>query len=325
MTTEAYAVFLDPAHHAAATHPRVSTWWRWQDHQVHIARPAPLAAALAAPADGSVGADPPKPPRPAVRVLVIHGGGGHSGALWPITSLLAAQGLDVAAVDLPLYGRTLSLDPGAVRYQTWVRLLVDLLDAEHDDRPLILLGASMGGMLAYEAAARSPHVAAVGATSLLDPQDWRVRARLTRFGPLAVAGAQLTRLIPGGAAQMRVPMRAVADFAKMSRDPDLAELCASDPLGGGARIPVGFLSSFLNYDHVPGAEMTTPVTLLHPTHDAWTPVQLSMRFLLRIAAPTEAVMLRRCGHFPIEEPGVSDLVAAVVRLAGRHIETGPPA
>lgn len=297
-----------------------STWWRWQDHQVHIARPAPLAAPLPGPTDESAGPCLQGRARPPVRLLVIHGAGGHSEALWPLTSLLAAQGLDVAAVDLPLYGRTLSLDPGAVRYQTWVELLVDLLDAEHDGRPLILFGASMGGMLAYEAAARSPHVTAVGATSLLDPLDWRVRARLTRFGPLAVAAAPLIRLIPGRADAMMVPMRAVADFAKMSRDPDLAELCASDPLGGGARVPLGFLGSFLNYDYVPGTAMTTPVSLLHPTHDAWTPVELSMRVLQKIAAPTEAVMLRECGHFPVEEPGVSDLIAAVAGLAARHVD-----
>ncbi|MPY81187.1 MAG: alpha/beta fold hydrolase [Actinophytocola sp.] len=38
-----------------------------------------------------------------------------------------------------------------------------------DDRPLVLFGASMGGMLAYEAAARTRQ--AVVATCLLDPRD----------------------------------------------------------------------------------------------------------------------------------------------------------
>lgn len=311
-----YAAFLDPSRHAAASRTISSTWWRWRDHQVHIARPAP--APNAAPAGQLFDGRGRSLDRSPVRLLVIHGAGGHSGALWPIASLLAEQGFDVAAVDLPLYGRTLSLDPRAVRYQTWVDLLIDLLDTEHDGRPVILLGASMGGMLAYEAAARSPYAAAVGATSLLDPQDRRVRARLTRFGPLANLGAPLTRLLSQEAERRMVHMRTVADFTKMSRDPGLASMCARDPLGGGARVPLGFLRSFLDHVHVPGAEMNTPVTLLHPTDDAWTPVELSIRFLQRIAAPTDAVMLRGCGHFPIEEPGVSDLLAAMVVLARRH-------
>lgn len=295
----------------------LSTWWRWRDHQVHIARPAPQPGGV----QGFGGAPEDRPTEGrsfGPRLLVIHGGGGYSGALWPLTSLLAAQGLDVAAVDLPLYGRTLSLDPGSVRYQTWVSLLVDLIDAEADGRRLILLGASMGGMLAYEAAARAPQVVAVAATSLLDPRDWRVRARLTRFGPLAIPVAPLTRLVRGRSESIMVPMPALADFAKMSRSRELSQRCASDPLGGGAHVPLGFLSSFLNYVHVPAAAMSTPVTLLHPALDDWTPVQLSMRFLQRIAAPTEVVMLRGCGHFPVEEPGVSDLISAVVRLARRH-------
>ena len=38
---------------------------------------------------------------------------------------MASRGIDVSAVDLPLYGRTTSPDPTAVRYDTWI----DLLDA----------------------------------------------------------------------------------------------------------------------------------------------------------------------------------------------------
>ena len=97
-------------------------------------------------------------------MLLVHGAGGHSGALWPIAALVASRGIDISAVDLPLYGRTRSLDPAAVRYDTWVDLLIDLVEAERDHRPLVLLGASIGGLLAYEVAARSPHVAAVAAT-----------------------------------------------------------------------------------------------------------------------------------------------------------------
>lgn len=110
-------------------------------------------------------------------------------------------------------------------------------------------------------------------------------------------------------------MRWVADFSKMSRDPGLSRLCAGDPLGGGARVPLGFLASYLRYRHTPPESAKTPVTLVHPSRDAWTPVKLSTRFLRRIATPGRVVMLRECGHFPIEEPGISDLVSEMLRLA----------
>lgn len=88
-----------------------------------------------------------------------------------------------------------------------MRLLVDLVEAERDGRPLTLLGASIGGMLAYETAAQSSHVAAVAATCLLDPRDWRARAHMTRFGPLGILGGPLSVLVRGRLAAAMIPMR----------------------------------------------------------------------------------------------------------------------
>lgn len=297
MSANPYLPFLPPRHRRAASLVPVSTWWRWRGHRVHVARAS-------------------RPGAPA-RVLLVHGAGGHSGALWPIAALVASRGIDVSAVDLPLYGRTTSPDPAAVRYDTWVELLVDLVEAERDHRPLVLLGASIGGLLAYEVAARSPHVAAVAATCLLDPGDWRARAHMTRLGALGVLGGPASALAHGGLARTMVPMSAVANLRRMSRDRALSRLCAVDPRGGAARVPLGFLASYLRFAHTPPERNRTPVTLLHPARDAWTPIGLSARVLSRAAGPAELVVLRECGHFPVEDPGVTDLVEAVADLARR--------
>ncbi|KAA9394493.1 alpha/beta hydrolase [Kocuria coralli] len=297
MTSNPYAAFLPPERRSAAELDPEESWWSWRGHRVHIARKS-------------------RPASP-VRLLVIHGAGGHSGALWPMAALLAERGLDIAAVDLPLYGRTASPDPPSVRYEHWVRLLVDLAEAEHDGRPLVLLGASIGGLLAYEVAARSSRVSHVVATCLLDPRDWRARARMTRFGPLGILGGPLSGMARGWLSTAMVPMSRVAKLSKMSRDAALSRLCATDPLGGAAKVPVGFLASYMRYRHAPPEAMTVPVTLVHPGMDAWTPAELSERVLRRIAAPTEVTLLRECGHFPIEEPGLTDLVETVLEVAGR--------
>lgn len=246
---------------------------------------------------------------------MVHGAGAHSAALWPLAWLVAQQGIDVAAVDLPLYGCTTSLTPEQVRYEDWVRLLVDLVRAEHDGRPLILFGASVAGMLACEVSTRSPHVAAVAATCLLDPRDWRARAHMTRFGTAGVLAGPLSALARGPMAGIPIPMAWVANLDRMSRDPGLSRLCATDPRGGGARVPLGFLASYMRYRHAPPQTIRTPVHLLHPDRDDWTPIELSLRVLRRIPAPTTVVTLEQCGHFPIEEPGLSDLVFALRELA----------
>lgn len=111
MTSDAYARFL-PAGYQTFLQP-VSTTWQWRDTSVHIARARNSDAA--------------------VKVLAIHGAGGHSGALWPFAAFAAfaaKRGADVLFPDMPLYGRTVVANGGAVRYEDWVEMLCDLVVAE---------------------------------------------------------------------------------------------------------------------------------------------------------------------------------------------------
>lgn len=299
MDIDSYSAFVPKTYTATAT-PPASTWWQWRGRTVHIAR-ARVASAE-------------------VRAMVIHGGGGYSGALWPAAAVAAGDGVEVLAPDLPLYGDTVEPDPAGVRYDDWVDLLCDLVAAERaaDPRPLILFGASMGGMLAYEVAARTGQVAAVVATCLLDLSDPAPRAAATRFAWLGRPAPALLRAIEPVLGRVRLPIRWLADMAAMSTDPQLSQLCASDPRGGGVSVPLGFLASWMNYRHTaPESFDAAPVTLVAPAADTWTPPELSIRFLQRISGPTERVTLENCGHFPIEEPGLEQLRAAFTRVVER--------
>ncbi len=295
MDYRSYAEFL-PARYVENLAPPTSTWWPWRGNRVHIARaPAP-------------GAD--------VRMMLIHGGGGYSGALWPVATV-AAGGVDVLAPDLPLYGDTVVAQPSRVRYQDWVALLTDLVRAERaaDPRPLILFGASMGGMLAYEVAARTGQVAAVVATCLLDVSDPAARAAATRYPFLGRPAPAVLRALDPALGRLRVPIRWLADMTQMSTDPALSRLCAADPRGGGASVPLGFVSSWMSFRHIAPEDFTAaPVTLVAPTADTWTPPELSIRFLQRISAPTTLVTLENCGHYPIEEPGLDQLRTATLTV-----------
>ena len=295
MDYRSYAEFL-PARYVENLAPPTSTWWPWRGNRVHIARaPAPEAD---------------------VRMMLIHGGGGYSGALWPVATV-AAGGVDVLAPALPLYGDTVAAQPSRVRYQDWVALLTDLVRAERaaDPRPLILFGASMGGMLAYEVAARTGQVAAVVATCLLDVSDPAARAAATRYPFLGRPAPAVLRALDPALGRLRVPIRWLADMTQMSTDPALSRLCAADPRGGGASVPLGFVSSWMSFRHTASEDFTAaPVTLVAPTADTWTPPELSIRFLQRVSAPTTLVTLENCGHYPIEEPGLDQLRTAMLTV-----------
>lgn len=292
MNHDEYAAYL-PGRWRAPIEPE-STWWTWRGRRVHIARAV-------------------RPESP-VRMLVLHGGGGHAGALWPLAAMAARQGVDVFVPDLPLYGRTVEPHPRDVRYGDWVDLLCELVRAERrrDPRPLIVFGASMGGLLGYEVAARTGEVAHVVATCLLDPADPAARRAAARVPLVGAVGPAVLRALDPVVGRIRVPLRLVVNMAAMSGDRGLARLCARDPRGGGVSVPLGFLISWLRFVHTrPERFDAAPITLVHPAADTWTPPALSLNFLQRLRVPTRVVMLANCGHYPVEEPGIGRLAAAL--------------
>ncbi|MEU6642117.1 alpha/beta hydrolase [Saccharomonospora sp. NPDC046836] len=284
-----YAPFLPREFRQPTAEPE-HTWWDWAGCRVHVARAR-------------------RPDAPA-RVVLLHGSGGHAGALWPIASLIAAETFDLAAPDMPLYGRTVVPDPAGIRYTDWIELLCDFVESEDDGRPLVLVGASMGGMLAYEVAARTGRVTHVLATCLLDPSGREARRAASRFPVLGGPAPRLLGELDRVAGRLRIPIALAVDMQAMSADRALARQCAADPRGGGVRMPVGFLASYFTFAHTRPERFTqAPVTLVHPAEDTWTPPRLSAEFLGRIAAETRLVLLENCGHFPIEQPGFGELIS----------------
>lgn len=310
MSLAAYAAFLPSARRAALVPPEVDGW-EWRGHRVRLLRA--------------------RDPEAGARLLVVHGAGAHGEALWPVASLLIGRGLDITAVDLPLYGGTVTRRRSRVRYEDWIELLVDLVAAEDDGRPVFLLGGSIGGLLAVEAAARLARtvrdmqraggqdpVAAVAATCLLDPQDRAARVRMTRFGRLGLRFMPLLGLVRGPLGRIPIRVSWVARLSRMGRSPALGRLCAADPQGGGAWVPLGFLTSYMTHRHPAARSVPVPVHLIHPERDGWTPLALSTATLDRLPGPTRTTVLRECGHFPLEEPGLTDLVDVVEAMVREH-------
>ncbi|MDO5619325.1 alpha/beta fold hydrolase [Kocuria sp.] len=288
-----YAAFL-PARQRAKVVVPDHDWWPWRGSEVHLLRAG-------------------KPDAP-VRLVVVHGAGAHAEALWPLASLVASEDVDITALDLPLYGKTQVSQRSTVRYEQWVELLRDFLVSTDDGRPVALLGGSIGGLLAVEAAARAGNVSAVVATCLLDPSTSAARACMTRFGRAALPFMTFLPLVRGPVARIPIKISWTAKLSAMGRNPDLGKLCARDSRGGGAWVPMAFLASYLQYKHAAARSNPVRVHLVHPQNDDWTPIALSQATLNQLPGPTQVTVLRNCGHFPLEEPGLSDLMNIVQRI-----------
>ncbi|GAA4859535.1 alpha/beta hydrolase [Saccharopolyspora cebuensis] len=271
----------------------VEQWWSWRGMSVHLDRL-------------------PRPDAPAT-LIALHGVGTYGRMLAPFGRLPGTSDLEFVAPDLPGFGLT---DTGrrGVTYRTWVDCVVDLVAAERArGRPVVLLGLSAGGRLAYDVAARAgDDVAAVIVTCLADPRLAAVRRRLATRPELAHWAGVLSVLPPPLRAP-RLPVHLLANIAAVANHAQFANLVWNDPLGGGNWISLGFLRSCLAAPPTVAPEDFggPPLLLAHPDDDRWTPLRPSREFFDRIAAPTRFATLSGTGHFPVEESGLADLDRAV--------------
>lgn len=266
----------------------------------------------------------PAPARPAT-LLLLHGGDANGRLLAPYALMAARAGHSAVAFDLPGYGLTQTPDKTHLVYEDWILAAVALLRAEAERGPVVLFGTGAGGMVAYEAAARTGAAAELVVTHLLDwrkPAVLRATARMPATARLAIPAL---RELSGLVNPLPVPIRWVGDTRQVANDPALVDAIAADPLSGGTWMPGRFLRTMLLSSPAlePEAFDACPVVLAHPGADRWTPPLTSMPFFQRIGAvDTQLVLLDGCGHLPVERPGVQQLRDV---LTGRLQRAASPA
>ena len=145
-----YGRFLPPQMQLSGENVPEESWWNWRGIDVHVDRLANPDARAA--------------------VVLLHGEGGNGRVVMLLGPLLRSLGLEAAAPDLPGYGLTERRAEVVPTYEMWADLAADFADEEHRRRslPVVVFGLSIGGFLAYGAAARTKSIAAVIASTLVD-------------------------------------------------------------------------------------------------------------------------------------------------------------
>ncbi len=283
----------------------VEETWRWRDLDVHLDRL-------------------PVPSSP-IKVIVLHGAGAYGRVMAPAAVIAHRYGYETVAPDLPGYGLT-RVPRKRMTYDLWIDCVCDLIDAElaRDARPVVLFGVSLGGLLAYQAAAKSRRVVGLVATTLADPRERAVRRGFARHPLIGSGGLWLLDKLARFTDGLPLPMAYVSKMHRISNRPELSALVKSDRLGGGSWVPARFLRTMMTA--VPAIEPEAftgcPVLLAHPGDDRMTDIALSRRFFERLAAPKRMVVLDGASHMPTEHPGVDQLEAAVVEFMDQFLDTG---
>ena len=282
-----------PTEFRIATERPTEERWTWRGIAVHVDRlPAPDAP---------------------LKLLVLHGMGGYGRIVLGFGAPFRPQLCEVVAPDLPGYGLTPTTAAPLV-FSTWTSCVRDVIDRElrRDDRPIVVYGLSLGGMVAYHAACVSP-VQGLLATAFIDMTDPEVAAGVSRFTRLGRVTLPLVKGMPEALGRIRVPVRLLGKMHAISNNAQLARLVAEDPCGGRTSLPLCFVKSLMETAPPLAPEQfeRCPVLLVHPGADRMTDIRFSRSFFDRLAAPKQMVTLDGAGHWPIEEPGATQMRESV--------------
>lgn len=291
----AYQTFFPEAMRSTPGSGPTEEWWSWNGLEVHLDRLAVPEARL--------------------KVIVVHGAGSYGRMLAPVAVIARRHGYETVSPDLPGYGLT-QVPRGRFVYPLWVDCISALIDAElaRDGRPVVLFGGSLGGLLAYQAAARSRRVVGLVATTLADLREPAVRQGFARTPLLGRAGLWLLQKLHRLTDGLPLPMRYMSKMDRISNIPELSRLCSRDRMGGGNWVPARFLRTLVETppDIEPEDFRICPVLLTHPGVDRMTEISLSRRFFDRLAAPKRMVVLEGASHLTTEHPGIDQMEEAVV-------------
>lgn len=148
--------------------------------------------------------------------------------------------------------------------------------------------------------------------TFLDTSSKTVKDTVASNLLMSRVGTPMTHLaVKTPLASTRVPMRMASKMSALVNQPDTLKVFMKDKTSAGNSVSLAFLDSYLHYhpEIAPENFNICPILLTQPAKDRWTPLNLSTPFLNRIhQVPVTTVMLENAGHYPLEQPGLSQMV-----------------
>ena len=225
-------------------------------------------------------------------VLMLHGIGGGRHAFARQMRPFAAAGYQAVAWDMPGYGHSAMIDPYTMETLADECLdLIDVLAPKGEATGLVLVGHSMGGMVAQEVAARAPErisalVLAGTSAAFGKPEgEWQREFIAARTGPLD-AGVAMPELAKQLVAKMVAPGADTSAIAEA-----VAVMAAVPPQTYRAA-----LEALVGFDRRADlADLRIPTLVIAGRHDRKAPPDVMEKMAGRIPG-AQFVCLEDCGH-----------------------------
>lgn len=250
---------------------------------------------------------------PRATVAIVHGVGEHSGRYGNVVDYLIPRGYVLYGFDLRGHGRS----PGQRGYcDSWeafredVRAFLSLVRQREGDRPLFLLGHSMGGIIALDYALRSSDglrgviASAPGiGTNTIPAYLWSLARLLNRVWPSFSINTQL-------------------DLNQISRDPAVVKEAQADPLShtkGSPRLGMEAQAT-IDWIQAHAADLAVPLLIVHGTADAIALPDGSQRFAKNATYPDVELREYEGGYHELHNDIIKEQVLAdVENWLARHL------
>jgi len=255
-----------------------------------------------------------------ISIVILHGVGGNGRLVSFIAVPLARRGYNVICPDLPGYGYTQYKSKTKIDYQTWIDVGSYIVENELKRKhKVFVLGLSAGGMLGYNVCCCKSEVAGLVVTNILDSREQAVRNYSAKNSLQAKYGIKILSALPAFIKAIKVPIRMVTNMEGLVNKSEILKILLKDKRGAGSNVQIDFLLSMMNYSPLIDPEsFKTPTLMVHPEKDLWTPVEVSDLFFSRIKTEKVRVILEGCGHFPVEEPGITQLEREIIDFIDKN-------
>ena len=214
--------------------------------------------------------------RPSAACILVHGLGEHGGRYTRLAEALTRTGYSVWIADHRGHGRSIGQRGDCVSTEILIEdlhLLVELVANQHPALARVMIGHSLGGLLAIAYAAQHPEqlrAVAVSSPAL------GIGIPLPLWKPTLVRA--LARILP------RTPVPNGVDPSWVSRDPAVVSGYRNDPLVHrvvSARCAVALERSILD-SPAQASRLKTPCLILQAGEDKICDAQASQRFALSV-------------------------------------------